>query len=145
MTKLSAKFIDTPPGTNLVFGADFAYKQKVASETTSGSIFTVYDTLTFNVSSSGSNAYRVNADFVWGHNSASNDIRVQLIIDGQAERELRIEPKDPGTDQRYQNNILIYLENLSVGNHTVELAYRPSSASRISRMYSSVIESWRVA
>lgn len=173
MSKLSSKYLEdysldtlrdsniTSPGANQylvynatsnkwentsipAFGRDSISKTKVASETTTGGSFVTYDTLTFNVSDTGGvNKYRLNADFLWGHNAGGNDIRVQIVLDGSAVKELRIEPKDPGTDQRIQNNLLYYAENLSQGNHTLELQYRPSVGNRISRMYESVIECWR--
>lgn len=130
---------------NRHYGKDFIELTKEASETTTGGSFTTYSTLTFNVSdSSGSNKYRLNASFNWGHNAASNDIRIRTRIDGTNIDELRIEPKDAGTDQRFQNNIVSYEVNLSQGNHVFDIQYRPATASRVSRMYRSVLEVWRV-
>lgn len=126
------------------FGVDFSNKIKVSNETTSGNQFSIYDTLTFNVSDAV-NIFRANIDFLWGHDSAANDIRVRAYLDGnQIGEEVRIEPKDQGGDQRIQNNILNYLTDLSVGSHTLSLRYRPSSNSRTSRMYRSIMEVWRV-
>ncbi len=128
-----------------VFGRDAASKTKIASETTTGTTFDEYDSLTFNVSeSTGTNTYRCNIQFVWGHDSASNDIRVRLMVDGsQQGEEMLVEPKDAGTDQRIHDNILRYIEDLSVGSHTLSIEYRPSTPSRDPRMYQSVIEVWR--
>lgn len=126
------------------FGKDFSVAEKEASESTTGNSFDTYSSLTFNVSEA-SNKFRLNSDFYWGHNAASNDIRVRVQLDGTTlGSEIRIEPKDTGTDQRIQNNILRYVDNLSVGSHTLDLQYKPSSNSKVSRMYSSTIESWRV-
>ena len=127
------------------FGKDFAFQIKETDETTSGGSFTVYDSLTFNVSAPATNRYRLNCDFVWGHNSASNNIRFRTTIDGSTIKELRIEPKYAGTDQRFQNNILTYIDDLSPGNHTFEIEYRPATASRVSRAYRSVLEVWRIS
>jgi len=124
---------------------DFDYIERTSSLSTSGGSFTVYSTLNFNVSdNSGTNTYRLNADFLWGHDSASNDIRVRVALDGSPVKEVRIEPKDRGGDQRFQNNILIYATNLSNGSHTLELEFRPANASRASTLYESIIECWRV-
>jgi len=127
-----------------VFGRDFTSKTKIASESTTGSTPSEYDSLTFTVSDTATNKFRINADFQWGHNAAGNDIRVFLLIDGAVVTELRIEPKDAGTDQRFQNNILEYSENLSIGTHTASIEYRPASSGRVSYMYRSIIEAWRV-
>jgi len=131
---------------NNPWGKDFNVEEKTASETTTGSSFTTYSVLNFTVTdTSVVNKYRVNADFLWGHNSGSNDIRIRMLFDGvQLGEELRIEPKDSGRDQRLQNNILEFPTNLTSGNHSVSLQYRPSSTSRVSRMYRSKIEVWRV-
>lgn len=129
---------------SLVFGLDKDEKVKEVSESTSGSSFTTYDSITFAVTeTTGTNTYRLNADCLWGHDSASNDIRIRVQLDGVTEKEIQIEPKDTGTDQRIQNNLLIYANNLSLGNHTFALQYRPQTASRVSYMYSSVLEVWR--
>ena len=127
------------------FGKDFSRQIKDADETVTGTTFTEYDSLTFAVTESATNTFRCNIDFYWGHNSGSNDIRARLMVDGaQQGEELRIEPKDAGVDQRIQNNLLRYVDNLSIGNHTLSIEYRPSVGSRISRMYYSTIEVWRV-
>lgn len=128
------------------YGLDFDFAERVGLEDVTGGAFVTYDSLTFNVSdTSNLNSYRINADFLWGHNSASNDIRVRILVNGVSVKELRMEPKDAGTDQRFQNNILYYANNLNTGNNTVDLQLRPASASRISRMYESIIEVWRVS
>ena len=131
---------------NRHYGKDFVVESKVNSETTSGGSFASYDTLNFDVTAEGAtNKYRLNADFLWGHNSASNDIRIRVLLDGaQIGEELRIEPKDPGSDQRFQNNIMVFAENLTPGTHSFTLQYRPATASRVSSMYRSELEVWRV-
>lgn len=127
------------------FGIDFIEESKVNTETTTGASFVTYSVLNFSVSlDDANNKYRLNADFLWSHNSASNDIRVRVLLDGNPVKEIRIEPKDAGADQRFQNNILYYANDLTVGNHSFALQYRPATASRISSMYESVIECWRV-
>jgi len=132
--------------SNRNFGKDFDASLKTADETTTGSSFTVYSSLTFDVTAESTpNIYRINANFVWGHNSASNDIRVQLLLDGvQVGEELRQEPKDAGADQRYYSNILGPGLNLTAGSHTIDLQYRPATASRVSRMFQASLEVWRV-
>lgn len=127
------------------FGQDYDGQKKVASETNSSNSFDVYDTLNFNTSEvSGTNTYRVQAWFSWGHNSAANDIRVQLVLDSVVVHEMRVEPKDTGSDQRIPGIIVDLPEDLAQGAHTLELQYRPANSSRVSRMYASVLEVWRV-
>ena len=91
------------------------------------------------------NKYRINADFVWGHNSVVDDIFVRLSYNDSTLKELRIEPKDAGADQRFQNNILYIVDNVPVGDFQVDLQYRPANSAQTSRMYSSIMEVWRVA
>jgi hypothetical protein len=128
------------------YGCDFARDTQVGLLNISGGTFTPYSVLNFDVTdTSGVNEYRLNIDFLWGHNSASNDARFQMVLDGNAiGEELRIEPKDPNSDQRFQNNILVYANNLAAGSHTLELTARPASASRITRIFRSTSEVWRV-
>lgn len=130
---------------NRPYGKDFSYIRTVTSGSTSGGTFTTYTSLNLVVTAESTpNSYRINADFLWGHNSASNDIRVQLVFNGSAVKEVRIEPKDSGTDQRIQNNLLYYVDDLPVGTYSIQLQYRPATSSRTSRMYEGIIETWRV-
>jgi hypothetical protein len=131
---------------NRHFGKDFASDTKEASETTSGSAFNLYHQINFNVNdTSGVNKYKVEFNYFWGHNSASNDIIVQHLLDNTTNLwEMIKEPKDSGTDQRIDGTFIAYVDNLSQGSHSLELYYRPSTASRVSRMYRSTISVWRV-
>lgn len=133
--------------SNRHYGKDFSLEEKVASETVSGGSFVTYSTLNFvTTNEANTNRYRLNCDFIWGHDSASNDIRVRALLDGsQIGEEMRVEPKDQGAKQRIQNNLLAYGLNLTNGNHVLELQYRPASASRTSRMFRSRLEVWRVS
>ena len=127
-----------------VFGEDGINLKVETNDSTSGSSWKTYANVTLTVTdSSEDNTYRINADFLWGHDSASNDIRVRLRIDGNSEKEILIEPKDAGNDQRIQNNILLYLTNLSEGGHTIRLQYKPKNSNRVSKMYRAEIEAWR--
>lgn len=127
-----------------VFGRDFFENTTQFNDSTTGNTFKIYDTGSFTVTDTTTNKYRISSEFTWGHNSAANDIRVQLLVDGIIIEEMRVEPKDSGADQRIKNTITGYLNNLSVGSHTYTLRYRPATANRVSRMYRSVIEVWRV-
>ena len=84
-------------------------------------------------------------NFHWNHNSASNDIRVQYVLDGGVISEMRVEPKDPNNDQRIPGTYIDVLSNLSQGAHTLEIQFRPATASRVSRMFRATIDTWRVA
>lgn len=128
------------------WGKDFIQQSKAVSETVTGGNFVVYDELIFNVTAGTiPNKYRLNVEFFWGHNQATNDIRVQALLDGVLLKEFRKEPKDAGADQREQNSILSYAVDLADGNHTFTLQYRPASAARVSRMFFSEFEVWRVS
>lgn len=130
---------------NRPFGKDFAESTAEFNDSTTGGSFKIFDIFNFNVSdTSGVNKYRVESNFFWGHNSASNDIRVQLLVDGNLVYEMRKEPKDPGGDQRIDGLIKGYVQNLSQGSHSITLQYRPATASRVSSMYRSCTEVWRV-
>lgn len=127
------------------FGMDFAEESTSGLLQVTGNQFTTYAVLNFTVSLNENNKYRINTNFTWNHNNTSTDIRVRLLLDGaQIGEEFRVEPKDSNADQRLSDNILRYVSNLSQGNHSISLQFRPSSSSRISRMYQSTIEVWRV-
>jgi hypothetical protein len=49
--------------------------------------------------------YIITANYVWSHTSGSNDARVELLIDGTVVRTMRIEPKDPNTNQRMDGSL----------------------------------------
>lgn len=138
----SSKWVNRPAP---VFGRDFAEFQRVGLESFTGDQFQVYTSLIFNASEqSGTNKYRFFVNFSWGHDSATNDIRAAIRIDGGANlKEIRIEPSDAGTDQRIDSSILYYLRNLDSGSHTVDLLIRPATSNRQSRVYEAQLEVWR--
>lgn len=129
------------------FGNDFAVEKRVGQQDFTGAAFQTYAILNFTVSGPDTvNKFRMNCDFVWGHNSASNDARFRVLVDGvPIPEEIQIEAKDPNPDQRIPDNILDYLDNLSIGNHSIALQVRPSSAARITSVYKAIIEVWRVS
>lgn len=132
---------------NRHFGKDFTADTRQVDETTSGGTFTLYHQITFNVTeTTGTNRYRVEFNYFWSHDSASNDIRVQHFIDNTTNLyEMRLETKDQNADQRNPATFVAYVDNLSQGSHTLELYYRPASANRVSRMHRSAISAWRVS
>ena len=135
-----SNFINRPRNK---FGEGFVYAERVGLEVFSGEQFQSYLQIQFSVDELGA-TYRTNCDFLWGHDSASSDIRVAISLDGGVNvKEFRVEPKDAGTDQRYQDNILKYFENLSVGTHTIDLLCRPALSTRQSRIYETIIEVWK--
>jgi hypothetical protein len=129
------------------YGKDAVYAVEETPNTNiSGGSFTEYLQATLVVPSGtpSVNRYRVCVDFLWGHNSASNDGRFRLDFNNGAKvKELRIEPKDQGTDQRIQNQIKFYVENLSSGSYQISFSARPASANRVTRLYEASIEAWR--
>jgi len=96
-------------------------------------------------SDTATNKFRLSCAFLWGHDSAANDIRARISIDGSPFEEMRVEPKDQGGDQRIPSTLTSYTSNLSIGSHTLELEYRPGTSSRTSSMYQSTLEVWRVS
>jgi hypothetical protein len=130
------------------FGKDAVYALENVPDPITGGAFQPY--LVFNLivpsGTPASNLYRINVDFLWSHNSASNDARFALNFNnGAIVKELRIEPKDQGGDQRYQNNILLYIEDLTAGTYPVSFEARPARASRITTLYEAIGEAWRTA
>lgn len=127
------------------YGKDFAETTREDSQTVSGSTFVSRDTLNFTARGNGVNKYRVAANWTYSHDSASNDVRFQIFIDGsRVGPEVREEPKDRGGDQRFARSIVWYESNLSNGAHTFELRFRPATASRDTTVHYSNLEAWRV-
>jgi len=127
------------------FGKDALLKEKNDSETVTGSNFLPYDSASFNANGA-TNRYLLAAFCLYGHRSASNDIRFRLNLNnGSKIVEARVEPKDAGSDQRIPGMILFEGANLSQGVNNISLEYRPASASKVSRMYFSLIFAWRIS
>jgi hypothetical protein len=131
------------------FGRDFKEQTKSTpnGQSITGNQFVTYDTINFDVAGPDLvNKYRVSIDFVINHNAAGNDFRARLIIDNnQVGEEMRVEPKDPGADQRPHYNLKWFPTNLSVGSHEARLEVRPASQNRITSVYQSITEIWRVS
>lgn len=128
------------------FGLDWIAAERSDQQIFTGGQWQTY--LSLNVTSSSeqaTNVYRLNADFLWAHDSASNDARFRLSFNGVALKELRIEPKDSGFDQRLQNNILYYSVNVPAGTYQIDLQARPDSSSRDTVIFQAYIEWWRVS
>lgn len=132
---------------NRAFGKDFIKSQATYTFNVSGNSFQTFLFMNLVVSAeTNTNSYRLNADFLWKHDSAANDVRVRMLFNGsQLGQEMRVEPKDVGSDQRVQNNILRYAENLPPGTYRVEIQLRPASSSRVSTMFDATFEAWRVS
>lgn len=127
------------------FGKDYSFSIRTTQLDVSGGAFQTYLTHNFNVSDdSGVNEYRANFNFHWNHKSTANDIRVQYVLDGGVISEMRIEPKDSGDNQRIPGTYIDILSNLSQGAHTLEIQFRPATASRVSGMFRATIDTWRV-
>lgn len=129
------------------YGRDFKRKSRVsvAGVPFTGSTFQTFDTLTFDVSGPDLvNEFRLNADFTWGHDATTNSALFRILLDGNVLGEvLEIEPKD--ANGKLQNNILEYINDLSIGSHTLEIQARPDVPSRITTLYRSHLEVWRTA
>lgn len=142
---VSGRFVNRKPPR---FGTDFFEKtvSTPAGQQFTGTTFNPYDNDTFAVSGPDTtNKYRISCQFICNHNSASNDFRARLLVDGQqVGEERRVEPKDAGADQRPDYEFKWYLNDLSIGNHTYAVEFRPATGSRITRVYQSITEIWRV-
>ena len=128
------------------YGQDYARKTKETSggQNISGGSFQEYDLLTFNVTDDEPNEFYLRCNFVWSHNSASNDIRARLVLDGSpVSEEFRLEPKDAGTGQRNRTLIEFDAVNLLQGSHTLSIEIRPATASRVSTIYRSRLQAMR--
>lgn len=81
--------------------------------------------------------YVIRTNFVWRHSSASNDGRVEILIDGTVVRTMRMEPKDPGADQRNTNS-LEYIHSATAATlFNVEVRFDAANNSNTTTMYSS--------
>ncbi len=134
-------------GGGSVFGSDHADAERTSTASTTGTADVTYQTL--NVTATAAGRYRVGWFFVYHKSSASQDIdmKVQVngnnIIDPADTGQLRVEPKDPGTDQRIAASGFAYL-NLAAGAHTITQLFN-DNGSGTSFVHHGVLEFWRVS
>ena len=101
-------------------------------------------TLNVNNNNGVSSKHEMILNMVWGYASASSDFRARIMVDGQQlGEEFRMEPKDPGADQRNYNSFFTELDLLP-GTHTIRLEFAASSNGTEARMYSAKMRSMRV-
>lgn len=131
---------------NRHFGKDAFVFTKEQNETNTGTIFDTYHDVTFTVNEqTGKNKYIVIFNYFWSHSRVQDDIIVQHSLDNSINLwEMRKEPKDANQNQRIDGTFISQITNLTAGNHTLQLNYRPSDNGRVSRMYRSIIFGWRV-
>lgn len=129
---------------NPVIGSQRVFKRKITQQNSTATTFTEYDSMTV-PNNLGSNVkHEFICEFKWGYASASQDIRVRIMLNGvQQGDELRIEPKDPGTDQRLPGSFFDELD-LPPGNNTIAIEFASSQGGTQARMYSSKMRSMRV-
>lgn len=128
------------------FGKNFNKLKRDDTLTTSDTAFSTYLNAQIN-NLDPAGTYRVAIHYIWGHASASNDFRARLLVNGvQKGQEMRVEPKDPGTDQRIHTSFIDYFDpNELQVNDTFEFQFASGTSGTQARMYSAILEFWRVA
>jgi len=88
--------------------------------------------------------YRISWYYEWQYNNRSNDFRGQVQIDDTTTiMEHQWEPKDAGSDQWHPASGFKY-ENLSAGNHTVDLDWCCSNLGDTASIRRARLEIWKV-
>jgi hypothetical protein len=129
---------------NPVIGSQRVFKRKTTQQNSTSTAFTEYDSISVNNTQSVTVKHEVICDFKWGYASANQDIRVRLLLNGvQQGDEHRVEPKDPGTDQRIPGFFFDELD-LPPGNNTISIEFASSQNGTQARMYSSKLRSMRI-
>lgn len=129
---------------NPYIGSQRAYLAKTTQQNTTSTTFQEYMTMNVSNNNGVTAKHELLLNFVWGYGSASSDFRARLVVDGQPfGEEFRMEPKDPGTNQRNYNSFFTELD-LAPGPHTITLEFAAESGGTEARMYSAKMRSMRV-
>jgi hypothetical protein len=117
--------------------SDRFYREKEFSETSTNSSLTSYDTLTFEIDSSGT--YDLQVTFLCSMNSTSKSFHYNVFIDGvpiYGLTPLSMEMKDTTNEHVVNLNRDI---TLSEGTHTIQLLYASEKKATASIYYSNII------
>lgn len=102
----------------------------------------LYHSLTFSVNSLVAvNKYRLSANFAYNANKSNRLFIAQLRLDGNIVRSIELAAED--SSSYYDGSLLFYAEDLSIGNHTLELFFGTSSNNTTAIIRSNVLEVWR--
>lgn len=129
---------------NPVIGSQRVFKRKTTQQNSTSTGFTQYDSMTVNNNLATSVKHEFICDFKWGYASGSQDIRVRIMLNGvQQGDEIRLEPKDAGTDQRISGSFFDEFD-MPPGNNIVSIEFASSQGGTQARMYESKMRSMRV-
>lgn len=129
---------------NPVIGSQRVFKRKTTQQNSTSTAFAEYDSMIVNNNLASTIKHEFICDFKWGYASGSQDIRVRIMLNGvQQGDEIRMEPKDPGTDQRRVGHFFDELD-IPPGNSTIAIEFASSQNGTQARMYSSKMRSMRV-
>ncbi len=89
-------------GFESLYGSSFNSNLQEGLQSNNTTTFQTYSTLNYTVEDIGGAAnYEIEASIFWNYSSAANDYRGKIQVNGaDFKEEMRVEPKDGGTDQR---------------------------------------------
>ena len=123
-----------------IFGSDYDF-DSAEGETNTNSTSQVAK-LTFNVTGLAGGDYRVNWYYEWRRNTASNDYRADVEVNGTLIMEHREESKDVNS---WHTNAGFDNVTLTSGNHTIVLYHYGDSTGSTSYTRRARLEIWRVS
>lgn len=138
----------TPGGSVPVFGTELVTSQNLSDVVTTSTTFSSY--LTLATGSIPAGGYIININYVWSHDSTTNDFEAQLLEGASQIYFHKQEPQDAGgggtggTDQRFPCSYSI-TRTLAAGSYTYDLQFRTDSAGDESTMYEAYMTFWRIS
>jgi len=133
-----------------VFGTEFVKAEAPGGSTTTSTAWQTKATL--NVPAVIGGTYRVGINYVWNHDSRTNDFEGRVQVDGVTQGEIhKQEPKDAagadpsGTTQRYLASRVLYLTLSPGAAPVITVDWRTDSGGNASTIYDATVEFWRVA
>lgn len=127
-------------------GGDRVFQKRTDQLNESGTAFVPYLTLNIPNATGAPVTHELIIQYTWGYQSASQDFRGQLLLDGNEidpGNGHQQEPKDGGTNQRQS---YMFFDEITVpaGGSVVQLNFASSSNGKQARMYSARMRSQRV-
>lgn len=127
--------------TKPVFGEDATNGFTEISATNLGAPI-LYQSLTFTVNSlTAINRYRCACNFEYNTDKSNRLFLLEFRLDGTTVRDIALVAQD--SSSFYPGALVYYADNLSIGNHTLEVFFGTNSPSMIAEMKNSLIEVWR--
>lgn len=125
-----------------IFGTEFQWDESTGESSTNS--LSYVRKLRLTTTSLPAGEYRIGWSYNWSHNSTISDFEARVFLnDSITIEDHRQEPKDSGTDQRYQNGGFS-IRTLS-GINTIDIDWRTDNAGNTAFIRETRLEIWRIS